>query len=123
GYVLFYKFGSFIDNPLFLFQVFDGGMSFHGGLLGVIVAMFAYAKAKQRPLLQVGDFIAPLVPMGLFFGRLGNFINGELWGRVSDVPWAIVFPSGGPVPRHPSQLYEALLEGLLLFFIIWWFQK
>ncbi|MBT40933.1 MAG: prolipoprotein diacylglyceryl transferase [Idiomarina sp.] len=123
GYVLFYKFGSFIDNPLFLFQVFDGGMSFHGGLLGVIVAMFAYAKAKQRPFLQVGDFIAPLVPMGLFFGRLGNFINGELWGRVTDVPWAIVFPSGGPVPRHPSQLYEALLEGLLLFFIIWWFQK
>lgn len=123
GYVLFYQFGAFVDNPLFLFQVLDGGMSFHGGLLGVIAAMLLYAKVKKRPFLQVGDFIAPLVPMGLFFGRLGNFVNGELWGRVTDVPWAIVFPTGGPVPRHPSQLYEAVLEGLVLFLLLWWFQK
>ncbi|MGM0481753.1 MAG: prolipoprotein diacylglyceryl transferase [Pseudomonadota bacterium] len=123
GYVLFYQFSNFIADPLFLFKVFDGGMSFHGGLLGVVIAIFAYARLKQRPLLQVGDFVAPLVPMGLFFGRLGNFINGELWGRVTDVPWAIVFPSGGPVPRHPSQLYEALLEGLLLFILLWWFKQ
>lgn len=123
GYVLFYKFGAFIADPLFLFYVLDGGMSFHGGLLGVIAAMYAYARVKQRSFLAVGDFIAPLVPMGLFFGRLGNFVNGELWGRVTDVPWAIVFPSGGPVPRHPSQLYEAVLEGLLLFALLWWAQR
>lgn len=123
GYVLFYQLGAFVDNPMFLFQVLDGGMSFHGGLLGVITAMLLYAKVKKRPFLQVSDFIAPLVPMGLFFGRLGNFVNGELWGRVTDVPWAIVFPTGGPVPRHPSQLYEAVLEGLVLFALLWWFQK
>ncbi|WP_322406917.1 prolipoprotein diacylglyceryl transferase [Idiomarina sp. PL1-037] len=123
GYTLFYHFDYFIDNPLYLFYIHEGGMSFHGGLLGVIAAMYLYARKKQRSFLQVGDFVAPLVPMGLFFGRIGNFINGELWGRAAEVPWAIYFPSGGPVPRHPSQLYEALLEGLLLFAVILWFQR
>ncbi|MGM0525228.1 MAG: prolipoprotein diacylglyceryl transferase [Pseudomonadota bacterium] len=123
GYVLFYQFDRFIQDPLYLFMITEGGMSFHGGLLGVIGAMYLYARFKQRSFLQVSDFVAPLVPMGLFFGRIGNFINGELWGRATDVPWAIVFPSGGPVPRHPSQLYEAILEGLLLFGLLWWYQK
>lgn len=123
GYTLFYHFDYFIDNPLYLFYIHEGGMSFHGGLLGVIAAMYLYARKKQRSFLQVGDFVAPLVPMGLFFGRIGNFINGELWGRAAEVPWAMYFPSGGPVPRHPSQLYEALLEGLLLFAVILWFQR
>lgn len=123
GYTLFYQFERFADNPLYLFYIHEGGMSFHGGLLGVIAAMYLYALKKGRSFLQVGDFVAPLVPMGLFFGRIGNFINGELWGRAAEVPWAMYFPSGGPVPRHPSQLYEALLEGLLLFALLYWYQK
>ncbi|KXS36457.1 MAG: phosphatidylglycerol:prolipoprotein diacylglycerol transferase [Idiomarina sp. T82-3] len=123
GYVIFYHFDLFMADPLYLFRVWEGGMSFHGGLLGVIAAMYLYARVTHRRFLAVGDMIAPLVPMGLFFGRMGNFINGELWGRVTDVPWAMIFPSGGPVPRHPSQLYEAALEGLLLFALLWWFQR
>ncbi len=121
GYVLFYNFGYFLDNPLYLFQVWTGGMSFHGGLLGVIFAMLWYGYKNKRSFFVIADFVAPLVPFGLGAGRLGNFMNGELWGRVTDVPWAIVFPSGGPFPRHPSQLYEFALEGVVLFLILNWF--
>ncbi|PWI32079.1 prolipoprotein diacylglyceryl transferase [Vibrio albus] len=118
GYVLFYHFDLFMDNPLYLLKVWTGGMSFHGGLLGVITAMFWYGRKNSRTFFNVADFIAPLVPFGLGLGRLGNFMNDELWGRVTDVPWAILFPSGGYLPRHPSQLYEFALEGVLLFIIL-----
>ncbi|MEZ9906836.1 prolipoprotein diacylglyceryl transferase, partial [Vibrio breoganii] len=118
GYVIFYNFDLFLADPLYLFKVWTGGMSFHGGLLGVITAMFWYAKKNGRTFFGVADMIAPLVPFGLGMGRMGNFMNSELWGRVTDVPWAIVFPNGGPLPRHPSQLYEMALEGIVLFFIL-----
>lgn len=121
GYVLFYNFGQFLDNPLYLFEVWTGGMSFHGGLLGVITAMLWYGYKNNRSFFTIADFVAPLVPFGLGAGRLGNFMNGELWGRVTDVPWAMVFPTGGPFPRHPSQLYEFALEGVVLFLILNWF--
>jgi phosphatidylglycerol:prolipoprotein diacylglycerol transferase len=98
-------------------------MSFHGGLIGVILAFWYFAKKTNRPFFAVSDFIAPFVPIGLFCGRIGNFINGELWGNVSDVPWAVVFPTGGPLARHPSQLYEAFLEGIILFIILWFFSQ
>ncbi|NSY32097.1 prolipoprotein diacylglyceryl transferase [Pseudoalteromonas sp. JC28] len=123
GYVLFYQFSHFIENPLYLFRVDQGGMSFHGGALGVITAIIVYALKNKRSILSVGDFVVPMVPVGLFAGRIGNFINGELWGRVTDVPWAFIFPTGGPQPRHPSQLYEALFEGLVLFVMLVWFRK
>lgn len=119
GYALFYDFPALIDNPLNLFKIWQGGMSFHGGLLGVLVAFGFFARATGKSYFAISDFIAPMVPIGLFFGRIGNFINGELWGKVSDVPWAMVFPTGGPLARHPSQLYEAALEGILLFLILW----
>ena len=119
GYILFYDFAAFIDNPIRLFHIWQGGMSFHGGLIGVIVALWLYGRSIDRSFFQVMDFIAPAVPIGLGAGRIGNFLNSELWGRVSDVPWAMVFPNGGPLPRHPSMLYEALLEGLVLFIILW----
>lgn len=121
GYVLFYNFGYFLENPLYLFEVWTGGMSFHGGLIGVITAMWWYARRNERRFFAVADFVAPLVPFGLGLGRLGNFMNGELWGRATDVPWALIFPEGGNVPRHPSQLYEFALEGVVLFFILNWF--
>lgn len=119
GYALFYDLPAFLADPLEIFRIWHGGMSFHGGLLGAAAAFFWFARSRKRSFLQVSDFVAPLVPQALFFGRLGNFINGELWGKVSDVPWAMVFPGAGPLPRHPSQLYEALLEGLLLFVALW----
>jgi len=119
GYVLFYNFDRFLDDPLWLFYVWEGGMSFHGGLLGVIVALALYARKLDIRFFAMMDFVAPLVPIGLGAGRLGNFIGGELWGRVSDVPWAMVFPNAGALPRHPSQLYQFMLEGLLLFVILW----
>lgn len=119
GYALFYDLPSFLADPLEIFRIWHGGMSFHGGLLGAAAAFFWFARSRKRSFLQVSDFVAPLVPQALFFGRLGNFINGELWGKVSDAPWAMVFPGAGPLPRHPSQLYEALLEGLLLFVALW----
>ena len=140
GYVLFYNLPLFLDNPLYLFKVWDGGMSFHGGLIGVICVMFWFAHRTRRNFFQVSDFIAPMIPFGLGAGRLGNFINGELWGRVTtDTPWAMLFPGSrdedlallpshpqwqalfnqyGVLPRHPSQLYELLLEGVVLFIIL-----
>ncbi|WP_413478717.1 prolipoprotein diacylglyceryl transferase [Vibrio hibernica] len=121
GYVLFYGFDYWMADPLYIFKVWTGGMSFHGGLMGVIAAMWWYARKNKRTFFGVADFIAPLVPFGLGAGRIGNFINGELWGRVTDVPWAIIFPNGGPYPRHPSQLYEFFLEGVVLFLILNWF--
>tara|TARA_Y100001973_G_scaffold20426_1_gene30155 strand:+ start:721 stop:1542 length:822 start_codon:yes stop_codon:yes gene_type:complete len=123
GYVLFYQFEYFIANPLYLFDMSSGGMSFHGGLLGVITVLAIFAWRTQLRFLQIGDFVAPLVPMGLGFGRIGNFINGELWGRTTDVPWAMIFPAVGPDPRHPSQLYQAALEGLLLFVVLALFSR
>ncbi len=123
GYTLFYGLDSFLDNPLTLFRVWEGGMSFHGGLLGVLASMWLFQRKYAHGYWNTGDFIAPLVPWGLAAGRLGNFINGELWGKVSDVPWAMVFPSGGPLPRHPSMLYELLLEGPVLFVILWFFSS
>ncbi|WP_022947165.1 prolipoprotein diacylglyceryl transferase [Methylohalobius crimeensis] len=119
GYMLFYNFPVLLHDPWSFFRVWEGGMSFHGGLLGVLAAMGWFAHKHRRSFFEVTDFLAPLVPIGLFFGRLGNFINGELWGKVTDLPWGMVFPTGGPLPRHPSQLYEAILEGLVLFTVLW----
>jgi phosphatidylglycerol---prolipoprotein diacylglyceryl transferase len=126
GYVAFYNFDYWMRDPLWLFRIWEGGMSFHGGLLGVIVAMIVYANRIHKPFMALMDFVAPLVPLGLGFGRLGNFIGQELWGRVSDVPWAMVFPKAMDpegVARHPSQLYQAGLEGLLLFVVVFWFSR
>ena len=118
GYVLFYNLPHFAEHPLQIFELWNGGMSFHGGVLGCFVAIYAFARRRRIPLLSLGDVTTAVAPIGLFLGRLANFINGELWGRPTDVPWAMIFPSGGPVPRHPSQLYEATLEGLVLFALL-----
>jgi phosphatidylglycerol:prolipoprotein diacylglycerol transferase len=125
GYVLFYDLAMFLSQPLEIFKIWKGGMSFHGGLLGVLVALWYFARRTGRSFFQVADFAAPLVPVGLGAGRIGNFINGELWGRVTDVPWAMIFadPSSGFLPRHPSQLYQAFLEGLVLFIVLWTFSS
>ena len=124
GYSIIYDLGNVIRSPLSVFYVWEGGMSFHGGLIGVCIAILVYASVKQKNWLVLGDFVAPLVPLGLAAGRVGNFINGELWGRPTDVPWAIVFPqSGSFVGRHPSQLYEFFFEELVLFMILWVFSK
>lgn len=124
GYVLFYNFDKWIADPLWLFRVWEGGMAFHGGLVGVIVAVWLYARRIGQPLLAVSDFVAPLVPIGLGLGRLGNFIGQELWGRPTDLAVGVVFPRDPEqLARHPSQLYQALLEGAVLFFILWWFSR
>ncbi|HIP53755.1 MAG TPA: prolipoprotein diacylglyceryl transferase [Chromatiales bacterium] len=133
GYVLFYAFSSFLENPLMVFRVWEGGMSFHGGLIGVLLAMVWFAHRHKKAFFEVTDFLAPLVPIGLGAGRIANFINGELWGKTTTLPWGISLPcprfpeycggvaSGWSVPVHPSQLYEALLEGLALFLVLWLF--
>jgi phosphatidylglycerol:prolipoprotein diacylglycerol transferase len=121
GEMVFYEWHRLVEDPWLLFQVWKGGMSFHGGLLGVIVAVACYAWQRNKPLVGLTDFIAPVVPIGLGAGRLGNFINGELWGRVTDMPWGMMFPAAGHLPRHPSQLYEFLLEGVVLFVVLWLF--
>ena len=118
GYVLFYNPSYFAAHPLEAFELWKGGMSFHGGFIGCVAAVVLFARARGIPVLSLGDVTCAVGPIGLFLGRLANFVNGELWGRPADVPWAMVFPSGGPVPRHPSQLYEAALEGLLLFVVL-----
>lgn len=124
GYVLFYNFDKFLQEPMWLLRVWEGGMSFHGGATGVILMMIWYARRMKVPVGQMLDFVAPLVPIGLGTGRIGNFIGQELWGRAADVPWAMVFPRDPlQLARHPSQLYQAALEGLLLFIVLYWFSS
>ena len=123
GYVLFYRPGYYVTAPWEALYIWQGGMSFHGGALGVMVATWWFARRNGLDWVAFADRVVCVVPIGLFFGRLANFINGELWGRVTDVPWAMVFPTGGPEPRHPSQLYQALLEGLLLFVLLWLYAR
>lgn len=123
GYVLFYRVDLFLQEPLYLLKIWTGGMSFHGGLIGALVVIFWFSRKHHKSYFAIGDFVAPLIPLGLAAGRLGNFINAELWGRTTDVPWAVLFPYAGPLPRHPSQLYEAFLEGIVLFTIIMLYRR
>lgn len=124
GHVLFYGLSYYLAHPLHIFYVWEGGMAFHGGLVGVLLSCALFAHRRGVRWLDLMDFVAPLVPLGLAAGRLGNYINGELWGRVTDVPWGMVFPqSGSALPRHPSQLYELAAEGLLLFVVLWWYSR
>jgi phosphatidylglycerol:prolipoprotein diacylglycerol transferase len=123
GYILFYQFGHFLHNPLDIFKVWQGGMSFHGGFLGVLVAMFFFTRKYPQSWLKIMDFVAPLVPIGLGAGRMGNFINGELWGRATNSNFGMIFPQTDNIARHPSQLYEFALEGIVLFCILWWFSR
>lgn len=118
GYVLFYNLPFFIQNPAAIFKLWEGGMSFHGGFLGCVVAVMWFARRNGIPILSLGDVVTAVGPIGLFLGRLANFINSELWGRVTDASWGVIFPNGGPLPRHPSQLYEAFLEGIVLFTVL-----
>ena len=119
GYVLFYTPQIITSDPLEILMVWKGGMSFHGGLIGVTIALIGFAATQKVDLIKLADLTAPCVPIGLFFGRVANFVNAELWGRVTDAPWGVVFPNAGPFPRHPSQLYEAALEGIALFILLW----
>ncbi|MCG8311822.1 MAG: prolipoprotein diacylglyceryl transferase [Pseudomonadales bacterium] len=123
GYVLFYNFDAFLDNPLNMFKVWEGGMSFHGGFLGVVLAVWLYGRKIGKSMFEILDFGAPIVPIGLGAGRIGNFIGGELWGRATDVPWGMVFPHVDSLARHPSQLYQATCEGLILFCILWFYSS
>ncbi|SNY91501.1 Prolipoprotein diacylglyceryl transferase [Cohaesibacter sp. ES.047] len=118
GYVLFYNLDAYLANPAQILAVWNGGMAFHGGFLGVTIAMILFARARSINIFSMFDLIALAAPFGLFFGRVANFINSELWGRTTDLPWGVIFPNAGPEPRHPSQLYEAALEGILLFLIL-----
>lgn len=121
GYMVFYNWDNLVAHPGQIFIIWQGGMSFHGGLLGVIIAMWLYGYKINKSLGQITDFLAPVVPIGLGAGRIGNFINGELWGRTTDVPWAMIFPDSGYLPRHPSQLYEFFFEGVVMFIVLWVF--
>ncbi|UCE90248.1 MAG: prolipoprotein diacylglyceryl transferase [Pseudomonadota bacterium] len=124
GYVLFYDLPRFVSDPMLVLQIWKGGMSFHGGFVGVMIAMWFFARRYNKPYWVVVDFIAPLVPTGLLAGRIGNFINGELWGKVTDLPWGMIFPrAGDALTRHPNPLYEALLEGVVMFVVLWWFSS
>jgi len=123
GYVLFYQFSSFVQHPLDIFKIWQGGMSFHGGFLGVLFAMYFFTRKYPQPWLKIMDFVAPLVPIGLGAGRMGNFINGELWGRATNANYGMIFPQADMLVRHPSQLYEFALEGVALFCILWWFSR
>ncbi len=123
GYILFYDLPNYLADPASMIQVWRGGMSFHGGLMGVLLALWFYQRSHQLGFFRLTDFVAPLVPIGLGAGRIGNFINGELFGKPTDLPWGMVFPHGGPLARHPSQLYEATLEGLVLFLILWMYSR
>lgn len=124
GYVFFYHIDLFLQNPLYLFKITQGGMSFHGGFLGVAAAVILFARHKNKAIFQVGDFVAPLVPPGILFGRFGNFINGELWGRPTEASWGMIFPQAGDaVLRHPSQLYQMAGEGFLLLVFLWWWSR
>lgn len=121
GYVIFYNLPYYWRHPLEAVEIWHGGMSFHGGLIGVLISLYWASRRLKKSIWDLTDFIAPLIPIGLAAGRIGNFINQELWGRVTTVPWGMVFPQAGPLPRHPSQLYEFALEGVVLFIILWWF--
>lgn len=123
GYTFFYNLPGFLDDPSMLLRIWEGGMSFHGGMLGVFAAMLWFGRRVGMSFFEISDFIAPYVPIGLGAGRIGNFINAELWGRTTDLPWGMVFPGGGPEPRHPSQLYEALLEGGALYLLLYWLSR
>jgi len=123
GYMLFYNFGHYLAHPFDALKVWQGGMSFHGGLIGVLLAMGYFARKNGKRFFEVSDFVALWTPIGLGLGRIGNFINHELWGKVTDAPWGMVFRDGGPLPRHPSQLYQAALEGVVLFVILWLFAR
>ena len=123
GYVLFYKAAYYLQHPIEIFYVWQGGMSFHGGMLGVLLGMYFFARRRNKRWLSVMDFVAPLVPLGLGAGRMGNFLNAELPGRVTSAPWGMLFPGAGNLPRHPSQLYELALEGIVLFLILWIFSR
>jgi phosphatidylglycerol:prolipoprotein diacylglycerol transferase len=125
GEVLFYNLPYFLSDPLSILRIWEGGMSFHGGLVGVMLAGWWYGRSVGRGFFDTADLLTPVVPIGLGFGRLANFVNGELWGTPSSLPWAMIFPDprAGGIPRHPSQIYEALLEGLVLFTVLWWFSS
>lgn len=123
GYVLFYKAAYYLQHPIEIFYIWQGGMSFHGGMLGVLLGMYFFSRRRNKRWLSVMDFVAPLVPLGLGAGRMGNFLNAELPGRVTSAPWGMLFPGGGNLPRHPSQLYELALEGIVLFVILWIFSR
>ena len=124
GYVFIYGWERLVEDPMIIIRIWEGGLSFHGGFVGVLIGVFIFARQTGRSWLQVGDFVTPMICVPIFTVRLlGNFVNGELWGRVTDVPWGMVFPGAGDLPRHPSQIYEAGLEGLLMGIILWWFSS